>query len=146
MTSPPQAGQTMALSAKAAKGIIDKTKNTVKIIDTRRFFIDTTKRRFENDGTKQGTTNNSNLVNYFNHWNDCIFSCRISNRFRSNCLATVQNVPLSVPPVMAAFLFSGNVEHLRVHLRKSTASNPGTEATDGNKAVILFHAKSSKVI
>lgn len=35
----------MALSAKAAKGIIDKTKNTVKIIDTRRFFIDTTERR-----------------------------------------------------------------------------------------------------
>ena len=53
-------------------------------------------------------------------------------------LAAIQSVPLNPPP-LAAFLFSGNVERLRVHLRKSAASNPGTEAANCNKTIVFNH-------
>lgn len=133
VTEPPHAGHTMELSAKAAYGTIDKTKNAVKIIDNKRFFIDTTKRRIENDGTEQRTVKNCNMGNYWNVGNNDFLACWAYCKYKSNCMATVQNVPLSAPPVMAAFL----IAYSRMFAR---SSRPGRGLSRPRKErFILFH-------
>lgn len=80
-------------------------KNEAKIKDTRRFFIHTTERRVLHDGAEQGTIDGRYLAYYWNDSHSVLLAGRACLSYQPYSLANLQNVPLNLPPVMAAFSF-----------------------------------------